>query len=307
MRQVPILAGVAAAALFGGSMVRHFESLAARDIKSKLSGDHAEVKVRTVPHGLLGHLEGNLDRVTITAKHFTASGLPLFTEPDRSTRGRARKVIIALEDFNLSDLRIDSLDATIPECRYDLGLAERHGKIRLSRSGTGEGSVTILASDLEKFILAKFHEIKRVTVHLNNGRVTVEGYGEFIVVKANFRVDAQLIASSPTQLSLADTNIMFDDKPATDDAAAALLQTLNPVVDLDKDLRLFGAIQVDHISLENDRLVASGATTIPQAPPLPVGEVSEASANPVRAEEPVKTTGRWESCCPKPSRLRPRM
>jgi len=250
-------------------MVRRFESLAARDIKSKLTGPDVEVRVRTVPHGLLGHLSGDLDKVTISAAHFTTQGLPLFTEPDRSKSGKARHVNIALTDFNLAGLRIDSLDASIPNCRYDFGLARKKGQIRLSESGTGNGSVVILAPDLEKFILAKFHEIKRVTVHLLNGRVTVDGYGEFLVVKANFRVDAQLVAANKTQLSLADTHIIFDDKPATDEASAALLQTLNPVVDLDKDLHLYGAIQVESVSLDQDRLVALGATTIPALPTKP--------------------------------------
>jgi hypothetical protein len=247
--------------------VRHFESVAAKDIKSKLRGDNVSVTVRTIPHGLLGHVTGDLSKVTITAKHFTADGLPLFTEPDRSQQGRAGRVDILLEDFHISGLRIDSLAASIPNCRFDFPLAKKRGQIRLSHSGTGSGSVTILAPDLEKFILAKFHEIKRVTVHLDHGRVRVEGHGEFLVIKSDFLVDAALIAINGSQLSLADAHVSLNGQPATQDAADALLQTLNPVVDLNKDLHLYGAIQVSKIDLNNDKLTASGATTIPVLPP----------------------------------------
>ena len=263
---LPWLVGAAAFALIGGAEVRHFESLAARDIKSKLRGDHAQVSVRTTPHGLFGHLSGDLDRVTITAKDFEADGLPLFTEPSRSQKGRARKLNIDLDNFMLSGLRVESLRASIPDCRYDFPLATRHGQIRLSRSGTGVGSVSVLAPDLEKFILKKFHEIKRVSVHLEKGRAVVEGYGDFLIVKANFRVDAQLVAADKAQISLADAHIALDGLPASDVASAALLQTLNPIVDMDKDLHLYGAIQVTDVHLEGDRLVASGATTIPVKP-----------------------------------------
>lgn len=262
----PWLIGAAAFALIGGAEVRHFESLAARDIKSKLRGGHAKVSVKTVPHGLFGHLSGDLDRVTITAKDFETDGLPLFTEPDRSQKGRARKLNIELENFMLSGLRVETLRASIPECRYDFPLATRHGQIRLSRSGTGMGSVSILAPDLEAFILRKFHEIKRVSVHLDKGRAVVEGYGDFLIVKANFRVDAKLMAADKAKISLADAHIALDGLPATDSASAALLQTLNPIVDLDNDLHLFGAIQVADVQLDNDRLVASGSTTIPVKP-----------------------------------------
>ena len=254
------------AALLGGAAVKHFETLAANDIKSKLRGEHAVVTVHTAPHGLLGHLSGDLNKVTIMAKNFSTDGLPLFTEPDRSKAGKARRVDIALEDFVLAGLHVESLDASIPDCRFDFPLAKRKGKIRLSQSGTGTGSVTIDAPDLEKFILAKFHEIKRVSVHLKDGRALVEGYGEFIVVKANFSVDARLVAVDGTKLTLADTRISLDNHLATPEAADALLRTLNPIVDLDKDLHLYGTIKVDKIELENEKLTASGATKIPVLP-----------------------------------------
>ena len=266
MNPIPWLVGAAAFALLGGAEVRHFESLAARDIKSKLRGDHAHVDVKTQSHGLLGAMNGDFSRVVIEARDFQTDGLPLFTEPNRSQRGRARELDIKLENFDLAHLHVSSLSASIPECRYDFPLAVNHGKIRLSKSGTGDGQVTVLAPDLEKFIVAKFHEIKRVSVHLANGRAIVEGYGEFLVVKANFHVDAQLVPANGTQISLADAHIELDGKPATDVASAALLQSLNPIIDLDKDLHLYGAIQLREVALQNDRLVASGATTIPVAP-----------------------------------------
>lgn len=265
-RANPWVLGLLAGALLGGAEVRRFESLAAKDIKSKLSGNEAQVQVRTVPHGPLGHLAGDLDRVTISARNFTTEGLPLFTEPDRSRRGKARKVEIRLEDFRLAGLRISALDASIPNCRFDLPLAMRHGKIRLSESGTGTGSVTILASDLEEFILRKFHEIKHVSVHLNGGRVIVSGDGEFLIAHTAFKVSAALVSPDGAKLMLQDADVTMDGHPASEAAEATLLTAMNPVVDLNDDLHLWGAIKVESIALESDRLVASGPTHIPVRP-----------------------------------------
>lgn len=266
MKANPWVLGVVGLSLLGGAMVRKFESLAARDIRSKLQGESAKVTIRTVPHGLLGHLSGDMDKVTIRAKSFTTDGLPLFTEPERSKSGKARRLDIELDDFMLAGLRIDSLRASIPDCRYDFPLASRKGKIRLSKSGTGQGSVTVMAKDLEAFILKKYQEIKRVSVALDHGRVRVEGFGEFLIVKANFSVDALLTAQNGSQLVLSDAKIAFDGRPADEIASKTLLATLNPVVDLDRDLHLFGAIQVDSVTLEQDRLTASGKTKIPDLP-----------------------------------------
>src|SRR5262249_41423786 len=152
---------------------------------------HAQVQVTVEPDGL-GVLWGALDRATIRASDFSVEGLPLFVEPERSRAGRCGNLTIDLINFRLKGLRVDSLHASIPACRYDRGLALRSKTVRLSKSGLGTGTVRVLQNDLGDFILRKFHEIKRVSVKADRGVVWVEGYGEFLIVKSNFTVIADL-------------------------------------------------------------------------------------------------------------------
>lgn len=252
--------------LVGAGEVRSFEDAAAREIKGKLQGESASVSVKTKPSGLFGYLEGDFSTVTIYAKEFSSEGLPLFTEPLRPKSGKVKRLNLKLEDFHLAGLRVETLEAQIPDCRFDLGLAKRSKKIRLSQSGTGRGSVTLLEDDLEAFILKKFSEIKEVQVRLEDGLATVEGNGEFLILKAAFKVQARLIAVEGTKLTLVDPKIEFDGVQADPQAAQVLLNILNPVVDLNRDLKLHGAVSVSEITLEDGRLVASGATKIPDEP-----------------------------------------
>jgi hypothetical protein len=247
--------------LFGASEVRRFENAAARDVRSKLQGD-AKVSVRIRPAGISGALAS----ATIRASNFTTDGLPLFTEPDRSTRGRVQELRLMLTDFVLRGLRVESLEAKIPDCRFDYALAVRRGQIRLSRSGTGTGNVVVLEKDLEAFILRKYREIKRVTVLIDRGRVKVSGHGEFIILAADFEVDAALAAPEGNKLALVDTKITLNGAPADPFASQALLKILNPVVDFNRDLGLYDAIKVERIVLEDGTLQASGATRIPDLP-----------------------------------------
>ncbi|PMY18355.1 hypothetical protein C1X37_33915, partial [Pseudomonas sp. FW305-3-2-15-A-R2A1] len=85
---------------------------------------------------------------------------PLFVEPKRSKRGWVRKLSLDLSDFTLNGLRVERLAATIPDCNFDMSLAAREKRIRVSKSGTGSGEVVVLAADLERFVLKKFREIK---------------------------------------------------------------------------------------------------------------------------------------------------
>lgn len=252
--------------LWGGGELRAFEAKAARDIRAQLHGESAEVRVRTDLGDPFRAAQGHLRRVSIQASDFQTDGLPLFTEPERPKSGRVGTLELRLENFVLGGLRVERLRASIPGCRYDFGLAKRQRQIRLSRSGTGTGEVELLAKDLEPFILRKFREIKRVAVRFEGQHVEVEGYGEFLVLQTNFRVRARLIPQEGVALALTDAVIDFDGKPADPLSAKVLLDTLNPVVHLDRDLKLLDAVYVERLELQGDRLRAFGRTKIPTRP-----------------------------------------
>ncbi len=241
--------------------VHRFEKEAAAKIREKLGDSKASISVRT---GLdLGLLQGDIRAVVIRGHGFKASGLPLFTEPDRPQDGKLRILRLDLRDFSLRGLHMDRLEASIPDCRFDLGLAMRKHEIRLSRSGTGAGSVTIRDHDLESFVLSKFHDIKRATIRISNGRLHVAGHGQFLIFDTDFTVDARVVIQDGTKLALEDATILFDGQPTDDLSRKALLATLNPVVDLNADLQLYDAIRVTQVSLGEGVLTASGPTSIP--------------------------------------------
>jgi hypothetical protein len=250
----------------GAQEVRRFENLAAQDIRSTLQGEEAKVRVRTELHGIIGGPLGDLRRVDIEASHFSTPGLPLFTEPQFSQRGIVRELNIRLYDFVLAGLRVESLEASIPDCRFDYGLALREKKIRLSRSGVGVGTVRVRQEDLERYILEKFQEIKRVSVRIDKDKVFVEGHGEFVLIQTDFWVVASLVPHEGNQLMLTDARIFFGDRRADEASAQVLLDTLNPVVHLDRDLNLHGAIRLRGLRLRDGVLEAWGATRIPERP-----------------------------------------
>lgn len=260
-----IFAGLGLLFGLGSAEVQSFERQAAADIKSRLQGERVEVQVHTRSVGLEG-LDGRVKRVSILASHFSTEGLPLFTEPGLSRKGRIDDLRIDLDDFDLANLHVRQLRAVIPNCRYDFGLAVSKRKIRLSESGLGTGSVEIDEASLEQFILKKFHEIKRVAVHIAKGRLSVEGYGEFFIISTNFLVVARLQPVAGTKLVLADARISFDGKAADPISSKAILDTLNPVVDLNRDLKLYDAISVTSVDLEHGSLKATGFTKIPNDP-----------------------------------------
>jgi len=261
----------------GAREVRRFENLAAADIASVLQGESKRVRVRSELNGFVGGALGDLKRVTITASNFETASLPLFCEPERGTKGKVRELRIELSDFVLGGLRVESLSAAIPDCRFDYDLALRERKIRLSRSGVGKGRVRLLEDDLERFILKKFREIKRVDVRLDRNRVYVKGFGEFLVIQTDFEVIAKLIPSEGRQIMLSEAKVFFGEFVADPTVRDLVLRTLNPVVDIDVDLGLNGAIEMEGVELAAGGLEAWGAVRIPDRP-------SSSSLNPKAKE-----------------------
>lgn len=247
---------------WAASKVHEFEVSAAATIKSKLTGEHALVKVEAQPNIAWG----SVAKATIMAENFSLDALPLYTEPKRAKSGQLDHLILDLTNFRLRGLRIAQLKADIPNSKFDLGLALGKKELRLSRSGVGLGSVKVEEKDLADFIVRKFGEIKRCTVRVYNDIVWVDGYGEFLIVKSNFTVIAHLKPVDGTKLVLTDAKIYFDWVRADEFAAKTLLKTLNPVVDLKKDLGLLDAVEVETVTCRNGVVIASGKTKIPELP-----------------------------------------
>jgi len=246
--------------------VQVFEQRAASDLAEVLEGPFKEVKVKTKFNGPFGPAFADLYSATISAKNFRTPGLPLFCEPEKAQTGIIRMFNIELDDFYLGKLEVFKLRASIPDCRFDAGLALKSKKIRLTRSGTGIGKVWVHQDALARFIPNKVREIKTAEVQIKQGRVIVQGYCEFIFAKSDYWVSAELKIVNGRKLELTNATVILDWQKADDFAKKVLLDALNPIVDLDKDLKLYGAIEMSKVGLENGYLTAEGATKIPSKP-----------------------------------------
>lgn len=252
------------AVLFGvrDAGIQSFERRAARAVAERLEGPDKKVAV-DVKTGLEW---GRVDRARITASQFSLDGLPLFTEPDRSQFGKLDLLELRLSDFRLRGLQVQELSADIRGSRFDLGAATGPGQLILSKSGAGRGQVSVRQEDLAAWIPSKVREIKQCSVALAEGQATVAGDGEFLIVKTPFRVQASLEVREGSQVWLTRAKIWFRDEAVEGPAAEAVLKVMNPIIDLNKDLGLAGAIQVDTLDLSSGMLTAAGEVRIPERP-----------------------------------------
>lgn len=257
-----LLGGIAALFGLGAATVRNFERAVAQDIGSKLEGDHKHVSLKVTYPGLLSPAIGEVGTATISASHFRCEGLPLFTEPKRSKKGSIDLLKLDLSDFYLRDLRCERFTAEIPDCRFDFALAASQRKVRLSKSGLGTGTVELKVADLAPYILKKYGEIKSVEVTSEGDWIRVKGFGQFLVLTANFDVKAKIITNG-SQLLLSECIVRIDNKETDADGQQNLINTLNPVIDFAKDLDLYDAVDAKSVQIVGDTILVKGRVKIP--------------------------------------------
>lgn len=245
---------------FGEVTKSQFERSAAAELRSIL-GNQGKVTVSTRPN--LATIGGHLPSAKIVASDFTANGLPLYTEPSLSKRGRLDRLGIELKEFTLRGLLVQSLTAQIPNCRFDLDLAVKRRKFRLSQSGEGTGTVNIRAADLERFILLKYPSLKSCHLSLNKDRAIVEGETSLGTLPIKFRIEGRMESADGRSLRLVEPTAVINGAQSSDSSARALASSINPVLHLDRDLGLSGAVDIQTISLQNNQLMATAKTRIP--------------------------------------------
>jgi hypothetical protein len=250
----------------GGGEVRGFEGRAAQFIKSTLSGEQAKVSVKTSFASLFGGPFGELDKVRIAASDFSCPSLPLFAEPDRSKVGRIRELSLSLTDFELAGLRVSRLEAVIPGCRYDHAAAVGRRGFHVSRSGTGTAKVWIDEGALAEYARKKFPMIGKLAVKIDKDKLFVDGSAQLVLAKTEFSVIAGLAVQNGSQLVLTTPRVFLDGRRSDGPAVVFLESLFDPVIDLDEDLGLFGAMTIESMRLRGGVLEVSGAFHLPARP-----------------------------------------
>jgi hypothetical protein len=251
------------AGLLIGTEWARIESAAEADVKAILGAK--EVSVAATSDGIIGTALGQVQKVTIAASGFAVDGMPLFTDPELSTRGKMRHLEIVLQDFVIRDLPVIELRCNIPNNRFALGLL-REGKVRLTKSGEGTGSVTIDQNGLQTYILKRFSAAESIEITLDKYKLIAKGTASLAMIKRKFEIICDLAIEDKRRLVIANPITFIEGKRIRDGSDSALLRAFNPVLDLDRDLGLHGAFDMETIRITRGKATIHGRARIPNRP-----------------------------------------
>ena len=248
-------------ALFGGvwgvsrQQVSIFERAASQAILRRVQGPEAQITVRADVG--LEALWGEIESVKISGTRFTVSELPLYVEPNRSHAGSINHSRIEISDFFLNGLRVESLTADIPDCKFDFAAARRR-EFHITGTGEGTGTVIVRDADLCAFAKRKFPIIKSLTMSIRQDKIFVEGRAVSPIFAVDFWIVSSLQPLNGTKRAMTNARVMINGRLSDRAQTKALLTALNPIVDLNRDLNLHDAMTVKELTLRDGVLKARG-------------------------------------------------
>lgn len=250
------------------------ERRAARSADSQMrEAFHNTGSVRSVvePRGMFGLLANDLWSIDIYGTHQESDRLPFYLYPKGGWKGSIRHLRLHFSSFTLAGLPIERLEADIPHATYDIGQALYKNRLVLRGAGEGPALVQVGEQGLQAFVQRKYPRLMReVHVEIGGGHVILSGKLSLFSGLSAFTAAGRLSPRGGRYIDLIDPTVEIDGKPLDTASAVALLKTINPVLDSEKDLHLGGFFRLSHVEIGEGVLSIRGTATVPPASDNPI-------------------------------------
>ncbi|MCS6829527.1 MAG: LmeA family phospholipid-binding protein [Armatimonadota bacterium] len=243
---------------------RRLERAAERQILQQLGGS-GQVYVDIQPRwGALGALLARAESIRVYASDFRAAQMPFFAEPPiPGWRGKAEKVQIVLEDFYLSGVAVRRLEALIPNVSLDSRAATFRLRIRVFGAGWGAGQVVLDEEGLGEFVKRRLPEVRYPQVRVTPSEIRIVGELAALLTAWRFEAWGQVGIHNGRQVVIENVQVAVEGENLHPAVVQKVVSTLNPVIDLERDLRLGSAFIAERVELGDGFLKLVGRATIP--------------------------------------------
>lgn len=245
---------------FLGGRARH---AAERQMRETFSGSgtiRAEVR-EEAPFGLFAN---NIHALDIYGSGVSAERLSFIQVPRSGWKGRIQHLRLHLTDSVIAGMRVARLEADIPNVTYDLGHAFYKDRLFIRTAAPGTIEVWLDQSNLATFAVRKFgRTVNSIKATLAGDRLELVGNLKLLNSATPFSVSGLLSERDGQYVDLVDPIITLNGAPVDAARAHLLMSTINPVVDVEKDLHLGKLITVQRVTVSDHQLIIEGKLTIP--------------------------------------------
>lgn len=248
--------------LFNWALTDRVEHAARRDLRAVIPNGRIDVKVE--PRGLYGMVVGRAWRATISGGGFTAETLPFKLEPGGGLRATVRHLLLDLCDITLNDLPVKSLKADIPFVTLDGERALFSGHVTLRSAEEGRGVAVLTEEGLAQFLRKRRPQFQDLEIRLRHGEAQVRARTTLLAGPTLVEARTKIAVVEGRYLNAADATVLLNGREIPARLTESLLRNLNPILDVERDLRLSDWLYVTEAEIGDGILTVRARVTIPR-------------------------------------------
>jgi len=249
--------------LFNWVLTDRVEHAARRDLRAAIPNGRIDARVES--RGLYGMVVGRAWRATISGGGFTTDTLPFRLEPGGGTRASVRHLTLDLHDIVVRDLPIRTLRADIPFVELDGTRVLFSGHVSLRAAGEGRGEAVLTAEGLTRFLSKQRPQFRNLEIRLVPGEARVRAETTFLAASSLVEGRAKIAIAAGRRLNAVDAKITLGGRELSAPLTETLLRTLNPIIDIERDLGLGDWLYVTDAEIGDGILTVRARVTLPRA------------------------------------------
>jgi len=251
-------------ALFSAFLNDRAERTLRRDLECTWPGSRFQVRLE--PSGLYGALAGRVFRGTVRGEGIRTEDLPFRVEPGGGLQGRLRTLRLDLSDLTLRGVPFRSLSADIPDVRVDAWRGFASGHLTIRRAGEGTAIAQFTEEGLQQYLQRRRPALRELRLRLRPEGAEARATATLFVAPASVTVRAQVEIEDGRRINAVGAKVYVDDRLVAPALADRLMQMLNPLIDVERDLGLGDWVRLTHAELGDGLLTVYGSITIPNKP-----------------------------------------
>src|SRR6185503_6229991 len=136
------------------------------------------------------------------------------------------------------NLPVQSLNADIPFVKADAARVVFDGHFRIRGAEEGSGIAIATSEGLRAFLTKTRPQFQDLQIKLIPGEAMVTAKAALFGPLATVEARAKLAVSEGRYLNAVDATVVLNGNPVPAAVTASLLKILNPVIDIERDLKL---------------------------------------------------------------------
>lgn len=231
------------------------------DLSHTAKGGHLQARV--YPRGMFGSLLGQANSVRVTGSGVSINELPFTIQRGGGLHANVERLFLDLSDIQLKGLPVKRLSVVLPSVSVDADALIGRERMVMRSAGEGKAEGEFSIDKLMALFSTKMPSVSDVHIETNSNGLKIRANMSFFGFPNTIEADGTLNIVDGKYLILAFSRLTLNGATADPLLAKGMLDTVNPVLDIQRDLGLGALLTLTDVETKEGAVIVKGKLTIP--------------------------------------------